>query len=155
MEAAESPALTPAAEAASIDALPPLVRRSWKELRKKAGALDAKSPDEDYHRVRVLTKRARYAAEAVAPALGRKRGRRAERFAERAAKLQDHLGELQDSVVAGERVLEIAREHPRAGRFNLAAGQLIERELRGRRRSRKNFPDAWTRLGRKKRLSWM
>ncbi len=64
-----------------------------KELRKKAAGAEREEPRRGLSTdVRVLTKRARYAAEAVAPALGRKRGRRAERFAERAAKLQDVLG---------------------------------------------------------------
>ena len=71
VEAAERPLLTPAAEAPARKALPPLVRRSWKKLRKRGRALEPESPDEDYHRVRVLTKKARYGAEAVAPALGR------------------------------------------------------------------------------------
>ena len=62
---------------------------------------------------------------------------------------------MQDSVVAGERILETAHQHPRAGRFNLAAGRLIERELAGRLEGRKQYRAAWKRLGRKKRLSWM
>jgi inorganic triphosphatase YgiF len=155
VEAAESPELTPAAEARSIDVLPRLVRGSWKQLRKRARALDSRSDDQDYHRVRVLTKRARYGAEAVAPALGRKRGKQAERFADLAADLQDLLGEMQDSVVAGDRILEAAREQPRAGRFNLAAGRLIERELGGRRDCRARYPTTWKRLDRKQRLGWM
>jgi len=103
----------------------------------------------------VLAKRARYGAEAIAPALGRKRGRQAEKFADRAADLQDVLGELQDSVVARDTILEIAREHPQAGGFNLAAGRLVERELQGRKGHRERFPAAWRRLDRKKRLRWM
>jgi inorganic triphosphatase YgiF len=155
VEAADSPSLTAAAGSRADDVLPPLARRSWKRLRKKARKLDFRSADEDYHHVRVLTKRARYGAEAVAPALGRKRGNRAKRFANRAADLQDVLGELQDSVVAGRTILEVAGEHPGAGGFNLAAGRLAEREIHARERHREEFPSAWKRLDRKKNLSWM
>jgi CHAD domain-containing protein len=155
VEAATSPELTPAAEAPAGATLPPLVRSSWKKLRKWARRLDDRSSDADYHRVRVLTKRARYGAEAVAPALGRKRGGQAERFADRASDIQDLLGEMQDSVVAGDRTFEVARRNPRAGPFNLAAGRLIERELGTRRESRRRYPAAWKRLDRSKRRSWM
>jgi inorganic triphosphatase YgiF len=155
VEAAAGPELTGAADAPAAKALPPLVRRSWNKLRKRARKLGADSTDQDYHRVRVLTKRARYGAEAVAPALGRKRGKQAARFAGRASNLQDLLGEMQDSVVAGDRTLEIAGQQPRAGRFDLAAGRLIERELAGRRTGRQRYPDAWRRLNRKQRRGWM
>jgi CHAD domain-containing protein len=155
VEAAESPDLTPAARRPSGEALPPLVRRSWKKLRKAGRALDEESGDEEYHRVRVLAKRARYGAEAVAPALGGKRDTDACKFADRAADLQDVLGELQDSVVAGETILDVARDHPEAGPFNLDAGRMIERELRRREVQRECFPAAWNRLDRKKRRRWM
>jgi len=105
--------------------------------------------------VRVLAKRARYGADAVAPALGRKRAARARKFAKKAADLQDVLGELQDSVVAGETIHEVARAHPEAGGFNLAAGRLIERELRERVGNRERFPFVWDRLDRKGHTSWM
>jgi inorganic triphosphatase YgiF len=155
VEAADNPMLTAAADSRSADALPPLVRRSWRKLRKAARRLDARSPDEDYHRVRVLTKRARYGAEAVAPALGKKAGKRADRFAGRAADLQDELGQLQDSVVARRTIHEVARDHPRAGAFNFAAGRLVERESHAGQRHRKEFPSVWKRLDHKKNLSWM
>lgn len=155
VEAAESPDLTPAAQRPCAEALPPLVRRSWKKLRKAGRALGPESEDEEFHRVRVLAKRARYGAEAVAPALGDRRGRDARKFADCAAGLQDVLGELQDCVVARETILDVAGDHPEAGSFNLAAGRLVERELQRRERQRESFPSAWKRLDRKKRLRWM
>src|SRR2546425_795562 len=100
VEASRSPILLPAAEEPCAKALPPLVARSWRKLASAGRALGPESPDEEFHRVRVLAKRARYGAEAIAPAIGRKRGAEAKKFARRAARLQDLLGELQDSVVA-------------------------------------------------------
>jgi CHAD domain-containing protein len=155
VEAASSPDLTPAAARPCKEALPPLVRRPWKGLRRSGRALGPDSSDEEFHRVRVLAKRARYGAEAVAPALGAKRGKAARRFAARAADLQDVLGDLQDSVVARDTILEVARGRPDAGPLNLAAGRLIERELQRSESQRKRFPPAWRRLDRKKRRSWM
>jgi CHAD domain-containing protein len=155
VEAATSPVLTKAADEHARAALPPLVRSAWKKVRKQAGKLGDASGDEEFHRVRVLTKRARYGADAVAPALGRKRATRARKFAQKAADVQDVLGELQDSVVAGETIEDVARAHPDAGSFNLAAGRLIERELGHRVRNRERFPSAWSRLDRKRRTNWM
>jgi CHAD domain-containing protein len=155
VEAIDSPALTAAADSRSADVLPALVRRSWKQLRQKAKRLEATSPDEEYHRVRILAKRARYGAEAVAPALGKKRGGQAERFADRAADLQDELGELHDSAVARQMILEVARDRPEAGSFDFAAGRLAERELHAEEHHRDEFPSVWKRLDRKKNLSWM
>jgi CHAD domain-containing protein len=155
VEAAGNPALKPAAGRPAKEALPPLARRSWKRLRKEARKLGPGSADEDFHRARVLAKRARYAAEAIAPALGAKRGRAADRFAGRAADIQDVLGELQDSAVAGNTVLGVARERPGDGAFNLAAGRLVERELQRGKLARERFPSAWRRLSRPKRRGWM
>jgi inorganic triphosphatase YgiF len=155
VEAASSPDLTAAAARPCAEALPPLVRRSWRRLRKAGRALGPESSDEEFHRARVLAKRARYGADAVAPALGAKREKAARKFAVRAADLQDVLGELQDAVVARETIVEVAREQPNAGALNLAAGRLVEREMRRGEAQRDRFPAAWKRLDRKKRRSWM
>jgi inorganic triphosphatase YgiF len=155
VEGARNPVLSPAAEAPCAKALPPLVERSWRKLARAGRKLEPASTDADFHRVRVLAKRARYGAEAVAPALGRKPGAQAEKFARRAADLQDALGELQDSVMARETVLEVARAKSREGAFNLAAGQLAERQVQARAEARAGFPVAWRRLDGRKRLEWL
>ena len=103
----------------------------------------------------MLTKRARYAAEAVAPALGSEHGRQAGRFAGRAADLQDVLGELQDSVVAAQTIQDFALEQPHEGPLNLAAGRMLERESRRRNAARGAFGPVWRRLRRKKLRSWL
>jgi inorganic triphosphatase YgiF len=155
VEGARTPALSPAADVTCEKALPPLVARSWRKLARVGRALDADSPDESYHRVRVLAKRARYGAEAVSPAFGSKRGRQALKFARRAADLQDVLGDLQDSVVAHEAILDAARAHPENAAFNLAAGQLAEHQVQARADARAAFPDVWEKLDRSKRLKWL
>jgi CHAD domain-containing protein len=155
VEAARDPRLSDRAQRSSREVLPALAARSWRKLNKAARVLDDHSSDEELHRVRVLTKRARYAAEAVAPALGSKHGRRAGRFAGRAAGLQDVLGELQDSVVAAQTIQDFALGQPHDGPLNLAIGRMLERENRRRKAARGAFESAWRRLGRKKLRSWL
>ena len=155
VEAARDPRLSARAQIPGQEALPPLASRAWRRLAAPGRALGPESPVEDFHRVRVLAKRARYAAEAVAPALGKARGRQASRFARRAAGVQDVLGELQDSAVASEVIEEHTRAHPREGALNLAAGRMLERESRVGAAARARFPRAWRRLDRRKRRSWI
>ena len=58
----------PAAErAVTADVVPGLVARPWRKLRKAVKALPADPTDPELHRIRILAKRARYAAEAAPP----------------------------------------------------------------------------------------
>ena len=77
------------------------VRRAMREARAARGTADAAVA---LHRVRKAAKRARYAAEAVAPRVGA----RAERFALRMETVQDLLGAHQDDVVLRARLRELA-----------------------------------------------
>lgn len=83
-----------------------LVRLAGKANRTVARHLRAanRSGDVDLlHRARKAAKRARYAAEAVVPVAGERAVREADRY----RKLQDLLGEHQDSVVSAELLLEL------------------------------------------------
>jgi CHAD domain-containing protein len=135
--------------------LPTLVRKSWKRLREVGRALDLSDSDEEYHRVRKRAKRARYCAEAVAPALGSDSAGAARRFARRANHLQDVLGEHQDAIVACKEVARIAAENPGDAAFLLAAGRLLERQAIAASTARTEFFKAWQRLDRKKDRRWM
>ena len=70
------------------------LRRAHERLCEAVAALGSDPTDEQLHRVRVLLKRARYLAEAAAPLLGR----RLDKQARRLARMQQVLGEHQDSV---------------------------------------------------------
>src|SRR5262249_44238819 len=48
-----------------------LIDKPWRNLRKAVEALDDDPPDPELHRVRILAKRARYAAEAITPSVGK------------------------------------------------------------------------------------
>jgi len=103
--------------------------------------------DPELHRIRILAKRARYAAEAVAPVAGRD----ASAFARAAAKLQTVLGEHQDSVTA-QAWLRAAKV---TGRRAFVAGELIALEHIAAGESRAEWPRAWKSLDRKKLRDWM
>jgi CHAD domain-containing protein len=109
--------------------------RKARKLPAEAGALRPEDPDSHWHRVRILAKRARYAADA----LGSKRRGRA------LAAVQDLLGEHQDAAVAARTWLEFASEPALA----VTAGRLYERERARIRQVRSAFPAAWQRVERK------
>ena len=155
VEAAAAPPLTAAADRPSREALPKLARKPSKKLTRLGRALDDTSPDERFHDVRKRAKQARYAAEAVAPALGRQRGRQAKEFAKRAADVQDVLGALQDGVVAEETIERFAQDDSLPGDVQFAAGRLLERQHVARTDARADFPAAWRKLDRRKRRRWM
>jgi CHAD domain-containing protein len=135
--------------------LPRLVDEAWNRLKRGGRALKSDDPDEDYHEVRKRAKRARYAAEAVRDALDPGPADDADRFARRAKKVQDVLGEHQDAVVAAAEIRRAAADHPGLGPFNFAAGRLLERERLAADDSRDRFFKAWDRLDRKKVVRWL
>ena len=111
-----------------------LAARAFEKLEVAVRTLPADCSDDELHRIRIVGKRARYAAELAAL-----RGDpRVAKFVSSVKTLQDVVGEHQDAVVAEERIRHL---DVRAGSA-LAAGRLIERE-RGRRAAmRAGYPAA-------------
>jgi CHAD domain-containing protein len=99
------------------------VKRLWQASSK----LRTDGPDADWHQVRILAKRARYATEATA---GHK-----DPGAKGLAALQDLLGEHQDAAVAAETWLSFGVEPALA----VTAGRLYERERTAIREAREEF----------------
>ncbi len=128
-----------------------LVRKPWKKLRNAVRNLGDDPPDEALHAVRIRAKRCRYAAEAVAPAVGKD----AKRFAAAVEGVQEILGEHQDAVVAGQWLRTHAADG--GGRVECAfvAGELAALEDVAAIRSREQWPDAWKRAKRKHLRRWM
>ncbi|MBM0234290.1 CYTH and CHAD domain-containing protein [Micromonospora sp. STR1_7] len=151
--AARAPRLTRRAATPAARALPRLVARPWRRLTGPDGVdgLDPSSPDERWHAVRKQGKQARYAVNAVSPAVDK-----AARHLSRAlAGVQDVLGEHQDAAVAADTWLELAAERPADHELAVTAGRLAERERESVRRMRARFPAAWHRATRRRRTRWL
>jgi CHAD domain-containing protein len=97
VQGAIAPRVRPEALRASRRDLAALARRPWKKLRRDHAALGPDPSDETLHALRIRAKRARYAVEAVADAVG---GERPHALASALTGLQDVLGAHQDAVVA-------------------------------------------------------
>jgi CHAD domain-containing protein len=122
------------------EVLPELVEKSWGKLRSAAKKLERESPAEEFHRVRILAKRARYTAESVEEFTKSKARKRLSTLASESEAVQNTLGEQQDAFFARDLLQEIATEHPTAGSFNLWLGRLIERqEQRAKQRAEEFF----------------
>ena len=145
--AAHSPATLAEAEQPAASVLPALATTPWRRLRSAVRQLPANPADPELHRIRILAKRARYAAEAVAPVAGPG----ADAFAKAAARLQTVLGEHQDSVTA-QAWLRAAKV---SGRRAFVAGQLIALESIAARDARAEWQKVWQALDRKKLREWM
>jgi CHAD domain-containing protein len=145
---AADPQTAPQADDPAREVLAPVVRRRWRRLDRKVQSLGKRPRVEDLHRVRILAKRCRYAAEAVRPAFGKP----ARDFAKGAAQVQDALGELNDAQVA-----TVTLRHAVEGQDShaaYAAGQIagiMDTEAIGHLN---DWQSAWASLSRKKRISW-
>lgn len=141
VDAANAPALGHDAGEPAAEAVPTLVRRPWHRLAKRAKALGPSPSDGQLHEVRIHTKRVRYAAEAVAPIVGKQ----ARAFSHAAARLQDVLGDLNDAVVAGA-WLEAWAVESRDPAGSAAAEALAAAERAAAEGLRGRWPGAWEEL---------
>ena len=127
---------------ADVDSIP-LDRVARTEFRRLARAVDrlGKSPtDGAVHGLRMVLKRARYAAELSAP-----QGAAGRRLLDEAKTLQRLLGEHQDAATA-ERLLRTTTVSDPATAAAFVAGRLAERQVARRARVKERFPAAWRRL---------
>ena len=128
-----------------------LVDDSWRRVPRAVDRLDADPGDALLHEIRKRAKRARYAAELAATACGEP----ADRLADRLADLQDVLGELQDSVVAEERLMGLVRDERIDGGAAFAAGMLVCSIGQAGSESRDRWPAAWKAAKEKKLRRWL
>jgi CHAD domain-containing protein len=129
--------------------MPPLVAKPWKKLRKAVRKAGDDPPDHELHQIRIRAKRARYAAEAVEPVIGKP----AEDFADAVSDLQSVLGDHQDAVV-GEAWLREAAGSARRD-VALVAGQLIAAERASAADTRAHWPKVWKAASRKRLRAWL
>jgi CHAD domain-containing protein len=130
--------------------LVPGVATTWRKLRKEVRQAGEEPTDAQLHRIRIRAKRSRYAAEALAPVVGKP----AEAYAEACELIQEILGDHHDAVVAQDWLRRTAGARGAPGPAAMAAGELIaaEREVAARRRG--EWAAAWAALDRKKLRSW-
>jgi CHAD domain-containing protein len=145
------PPLTPEANRLCCELLPPLTLKAWKKARRKMASLGSEASDGDLHRLRILVKRTRYAAEAGASPL---QDKRVGKFANRAADVQDALGEIQDALTARATIERVLKEE-HGPDVALAAGRLLEREQVAASQARRTWTKPWSRLDDKKLVAWM
>jgi len=148
VQAANVPVLVGDGDVSASTALSGSMDRPWGHVRAAVAALEENPSDAALHTVRIRTKRARYAAEALAPAFERS----AAVFVRAATELQDLLGEHQDAVVAQAWLREVAARS--GARSAFVAGMLVEQERREQAAALAAWPKAWKRLERKRLRFW-
>ena len=146
---------TDEAEKPCSEALIPLVASRWRKLAGAAELAGKDASDEVLHDIRIKAKKVRYAAEAVAPSLGKKTRKDLVAFAEKIAELQDVLGAHQDAAVAMSTIQDAIRKNKEDADFVFAAGRLFEREVGKAKTSRKELKTTWGKIDRKKNLGWL
>lgn len=144
------PPLRPAATRPPEDVLVEAVERDYRRLAALVTTALAAPPGQDrdlaMHEARKGAKRARYAAEAARPALGRP----AKAFADLMTGLQELLGDHQDSCVARRALRELAEQAQAAGESAFAFGVMYGREEALAARREAELPALWAEASREK-----
>jgi CHAD domain-containing protein len=146
MVAATAPRFAEDADGAAPVTL--LARRPWRRLRAFVSSVGPTPADTELHRIRILAKRARYAADACVPAVGA----RAARSAARLAELQTVLGDEHDAVVTRE---WLRRRAEGSATVAFAAGELAALELGRLTAARERWRTAWADASRTKDWRWL
>ena len=138
------PPLSAEANRAAGRVLPATARRTYRRTRRRirqAGHTPGGGQEAAYHEARKAAKRARYAGEAVSPALGHD----ARRFTKQMKKIQSVLGDHQDAVVARGVDRELGIGAHLAGENAFTFGLLYEREDQQAARLRAEAQRTWKR----------
>ena len=111
-----------------------LAKQEFKKLQKEIHQAGDKPNNANIHKIRIRTKRVRYAAELAEPAVGRL----AARFINRARVVQDLLGLHQDAVQA-EVYIRAFLQYSTSTRAAFVAGRMVERQRRRREKTKKKI----------------
>lgn len=142
------PFTSPDAKRPAADVVPALVRRPLRRLRREAERLGTAPGDDELHRLRILAKHLRYAADVSIP-VGGKHARRATRAL---ADLQDLLGDHNDARIALDRLRELACDATPDGAWT--SGMLGGLQVARTEQCRMRFPDAYRLAMDKSRWRW-
>ena len=153
-ELLDSPPLTAAAAQPAGRTLPAearhAYRRTARRMRRARHAHPGQDADVAYHEARKAAKRARYAGEAISPALGKQ----ARRFTKQMKQVQTVLGDHQDAVVARGVDRELGVSAHLAGENAFSYGLLYERETERADRLKKKANRVWAHRARPHFRSW-
>jgi CHAD domain-containing protein len=151
----DSPPLTAAAAEPAGKALPLALGRAYRRTRRRMHrarqAPAGQARDTALHETRKAAKRARYAAEAAEPALGKKTGRKAHRFTRRMKDVQSVLGAHQDAVIVRATARDIGVQAHLAGENAFSFGLVNERAHHQALACEKQSRQAWRRARRESR----
>jgi CHAD domain-containing protein len=120
-------------------------------MRHARRASPGQARDVVLHQARKAAKRARYASEAMAPALGKK----ARRFARQMKKVQSVLGDHQDTVIARQAERELGISEHLAGENAFSYGLLYGHHACDGERLQAQAWRTWKRASRPRCRSWM
>lgn len=138
VDAANHPRLTDLADQPAREVLPPLFAKAWRKLAKEVAALTLDGPSDEWHETRITAKRARYAAEALAPVFGAP----AKNLASALSNVTEQLGEHQDAFIAQETCRELADhfDGPTGFALGLLRAYEVESELIARVKLQEQWP---------------
>ena len=136
------------------DVLPAAARRAYRRtgrrLRRAARTAPGPARDTAFHQARKAAKRARYAGEAITPALGKP----ARQFTREMKRVQTVLGERQDAVVARGLDRELGMSAYLAGENAFTYGLLFERETQLAARLEQQAQRRWQHRARPRFRRW-
>ena len=145
------PPLTAEAASQAAGVLPVAARRAGRQAGRRMHrawqAPPGQARNEALHRARKSARRARYAAEAMAPAAGRK----ARRFVKRMKQVQSVLGEHQDSVIARAVARDLGIGAHQAGENAFSYGLLYELDACDGERLQAQARRIWKKASRRSR----
>ncbi|GJL55294.1 MAG: hypothetical protein NPIRA02_24260 [Nitrospirales bacterium] len=129
--------------------LPDLAKKEFDKLEKAVDHLPKAYDDEDLHRLRIRAKRVRYATELATPCSREC----TPRLIRQIRKLQDLLGEHQDTVMIEEQLQTFLRstQHVRSA---FTTGLLVERLRQRRSHARADFPCRWRKVKKRAKALW-
>jgi CHAD domain-containing protein len=135
------PPFSEQAAAEAIKELRARVRHACHRVQKAVTHLQARSGDHDQqlHDVRIAAKRARYAAEAVRPVIGKP----AKSLADAMEAIQEALGDHQDAVVQRQWLRELGRRAFLAGENGFSFGRLHGLAEARAGHDEERFADVW------------
>jgi CHAD domain-containing protein len=149
------PPLGPQAAAPARDVLPAAVRTVYQQAsrRMRRARHEPAGPGRDValHEARKSARRARYAAEAARPVVGRQ----ARTFAQQMKKVQSVIGDHQDTVIARQAARDLGIGAHLAGENAFTYGLLHELEHHQAAKLQSATRKTWKKASRPHHLSWM